>query len=384
MDFSFTPAQEDFRAEVRAWLEANRPAADIGDWPSLREWHRTLHDGGWAAIAWPREYGGRGAALADQIIFNQELARLGLPIGCNPLGIIMAGPALIQWGTDEQKRRFIPPILSGDEIWCEGLSEPGTGSDLAAIETRATADGEFLIVNGHKVWTTLAHRADYCQLFVRINPAAPRHRGLGCVLVDMHSAGVTVRPLRQMSGDSEFNEIFFDDVRVPRANLLGPADGGWAVLMSTLMHERIGIGETIGGVDRTLADLVELARIEAPDGSRMKNDPAVRNQLAQFAIEAAARRYNGMRSLTRRLKGQPPGPEASVSKLVATELTQRMVRAAATMIGLYTVLDAGSPFAPDGDWARRILRAESLTIAGGTSAVQRNMIGERMLGLPRN
>src|SRR6185312_10221072 len=191
---------------------------------------------------------------------QQELARLNLPPGVNILGIIMNGPALMQWGTEEQKRRYLAPILRADEIWCEGMSEPGAGSDLAAIQTRAEHHGDEFIVNGQKVWTTLAHRSHFCQLFVRTDPDVPRHKGLSCLLVDMKSSGVSVRPLRQITGDSEFNEIFFEDVRVPKANLLGPLNQGWQVLMATLMHERFGIGETIGGTEQTLAQLVEIAR----------------------------------------------------------------------------------------------------------------------------
>jgi alkylation response protein AidB-like acyl-CoA dehydrogenase len=393
MDFNYTPEQEEYRMEVRGWLETNQPppltleekerADENSLWDRLKLWHKKLHDGGWAGLTWPKQFGGRGATFVEQVIFQQELARLNLPMGCNILGVIMAGPALMQWGTEDQKRRYLPKILSAKEIWSEGMSEPAAGSDLAALQTRAVLDGDNFIVNGQKVWTTLAHRSHFCQLFVRTDPEVPRHKGLSCLLVEMKSPGVTVRPLKQITGDSEFNEIFFEDVRVPKANLLGPLNQGWQVLVSTLMHERFGIGETIGGTEQTLAQLVEMARGAIIGGRSAAEDHEMRQQLAQFAIEVAAKKYNGLRSLTRRLKGQLPGPESSIGKLVSTELTQRMVKFSVRLLGEFALLERRSPFAPEGDWLRRILYSESLTIAGGTSPVQKNMIGERILQLPK-
>ena len=233
MDFTWTPEQDAYRMDVRRWLEENRPQAlargedpdaggDDAAWQRLKEWHKKLYHAGWAGLTWPKEYGGRGATFIEQVIFQQELGRLNLPMGCNVLGVIMTGPALMQWGTDEQKKRYLNPILAGDEIWCEGMSEPGAGSDLASIQCRAELKGDEFVVNGQKVWTTIAHRADFVQLFVRTDPDVPKHKGMSALLVDMKSPGVSVRPLRQITGDSEFNEIFFEDVRVPKENLLGP------------------------------------------------------------------------------------------------------------------------------------------------------------------
>ncbi|HEY2523910.1 MAG TPA: acyl-CoA dehydrogenase family protein [Candidatus Binataceae bacterium] len=393
MDFNYTPEQEAYRMEVRGWLEANQPppltpeekerADENFLWERLRLWHKKLYGGGWAGLTWPKQFGGRGATFVEQVIFQQELGRLNLPMGCNVLGVIMAGPALMQWGTEEQKQRFLQKILSAEEIWCEGMSEPAAGSDLAALQTRAALEGDSFVVNGQKVWTTLAHRSHFCQLFVRTDHDVPRHKGLSCLLVDMKSPGVTVRPLRQITGDSEFNEIFFEDARVPKQNLLGPLNQGWQVLVSTLMHERFGIGETLGGTEQTLAQLVEIARGAIIDGRAAAADDEIRQQVAQFAIEVAAKKYNGLRALTRRLKGQLPGPESSIGKLVSTELTQRMVKFSTRLLGEFGLLERRSPFAPDGDWLRRILYSESMTIAGGTSAVQKNMIGERILQLPK-
>ncbi len=393
MDFNYTPEQEAYRMEVRRWLEANQPPPLTAEekeradenflWERLKAWHKKLYDGGWAGLTWPKEYGGRAATFVEQVIFQQELGRLNLPMGCNVLGVIMTGPALMQWGTGAQKQRYLQKILSAEEIWCEGMSEPAAGSDLAALQTRATLEGDYFIVNGQKVWTTIAHRSHFCQLFVRTDPDVPKHKGLSCLLVDMKSPGVTVRPLKQITGDSEFNEIFFEDARVPKENLLGPLNQGWQVLVSTLMHERFGIGETIGGSEQTLAQLVEIARGALIDGRPAVEDDEIRQALAQFAIEAAAKKYNGLRALTRRLKGQLPGPESSIGKLVSTELTQRMIKFSARLLGGFAMLERRSPYAPDGDWLRRILYSESMTIAGGTSPVQKNMIGERILQLPK-
>jgi alkylation response protein AidB-like acyl-CoA dehydrogenase len=393
MDFNYSPEQEAYRMEVRKWLEANQPPALTEEekqqadeeflWRRLVAWHKRLYEAGWMGITWPREYGGRGATFVEQVIFQQELGRLDLPFGCNVLGVIMTGPALMQWGTDEQKKRYLEPIISGNEIWCEGMSEAGAGSDLAALQTRAVPEGDSFVVNGQKIWTTIAHHSHFCQLFVRTDSDVPKHKGLSCLLVDMKSPGVTVRPLRQMTGDSDFNEIFFEDVRVPKENLLGPMNMGWQVLVSTLMHERFGIGETIAGSETLLAQLVELAKSLNTNGGAAYEDRAVRQQIAAFACEVAAKKYNGLRGLTKRLKGLPPGAEASISKLVSTELSQRMVKYATQLLGTYALLDRRSPLAPKGDWLRRILGCEALTIAGGTSAVQRNMIGERILGLPK-
>ena len=393
MDFQYSAEQEAYRAKVRSWLEANQPAPlnetekeganDETQWKRLKEWHKRLYKAGWMGLTWPKEYGGQAATFIEQVIFQQELGRLNLPFGCNVLGVIMTGPALMQWGTDEQKKRYLEPIISGEEIWCEGMSEPGAGSDLASIQTRAVLEGDSFVVNGQKVWTTAAHRSDFCQLFVRTDPELPKHKGMSALLVDMKAPGVTVKPLKQISGDSEFNEIFFEDVRVPKENLLGPMNMGWQVLVATLMHERFGIGETLGGTEQLLAHLVALAKQRKLNGKTAYEDPAVRQQLAQFACEVAAKKYNGLRSLTKRLKGQLPGAEASISKLISTELSQRMVKYTTRLLGEYALLERRSPFAPEGDWLRRILSSEAMTIAGGTSSVQRNMIGERILGLPK-
>jgi alkylation response protein AidB-like acyl-CoA dehydrogenase len=393
MDFNYTPEEKKFRKQVRVWLDKNRPRgasklardtsmADDEQWRRLVEWHRKLSGGGWVGLSWPKEYGGRGATLMEQIIFNQELGKRKLPSGCNVLGVMMAGPAIMHWGIEEQKQQHLQKILAGDEIWCEGLSEPGSGSDLASLQCRAVPDGDDFLVNGQKVWTTLAHRSHWIQLFVRTDTEASKHKGLSCLLVDMKSPGITVRPLRQITGESEFNEVFFEDVRVPKANLLGPLNSGWQVLITTLMHERAGISEL--GSEQIIDHLIELARKTQRGGQPATKDSYVRQQLAQFAIEVQARRLNGLRSLTKRLKGAPPGPEGSIGKLSATELTKRMTKFAVELAGPQALVEGDSPFALDrGRWLAGILRSPALTIAGGTSEVNRNIVGERILGLPK-
>jgi alkylation response protein AidB-like acyl-CoA dehydrogenase len=393
MDFNYTPEEKRFRKQVQVWLSENRPRgtsklargtsmADDQEWRRLVEWHRKLYGAGWVGLSWPKEYGGRGATLMEQIIFNQELGKRKLPSGCNVLGVMMAGPAIMHWGSEEQKQQHLQKILAGDEVWCEGLSEPGSGSDLASLQCRAVPDGDDFLVNGQKVWTTLAHRSHWIQLFVRTDSEASKHKGLSCLLVDMKSPGITIRPLRQITGESEFNEIFFEDVRVPKSNLLGPLNSGWQVLITTLMHERAGISEL--GSERIIDHLIELARKTRRCGQPATKDGYVRQQLAQFAIEVQARKLNGLRSLTKRLKGAPPGPEGSIGKLCATELTKRMAKFAVELAGPRALVEGDSPFALDrGRWLTSILHAPSLTIAGGTSEVNRNIVGERILGLPK-
>ena len=400
MDFNFSAQDEAFREEFRSWLHANLPKAgkaqDAGDsmreetsegspdeWKRRVEWHKKMHAGGWVGISWPKEYGGRGATPTQQIIYNEELAKVDSPVLVNGLGIMLAGPTIIHWGSEEQKKRHVPKILSADELWCQGYSEPDAGSDVASLKTRAVEEGDYFIVNGQKVWTTIAHRSDFVQLFVRTDPDLPKHKGMSALLVDMKSPGVSVRPLKQITGDSEFNEIFFEDVRVPKENLLGPLNMGWQVLVATLMHERFGIGETLGGTEQLLHALVQIAKAVNINGRPAIEDNDIRQQIAQFAIETTAKKYNGLRSLSKRLKGQQPGPEASISKLLSTDLGQRMTKFITRLLGEYALLERHTPFAPEGDWMRRILGSEGITIAGGTSPVQKNMIGERILLLPK-
>ncbi len=393
MDFSYSAAEEQFRDEVRVWMEANVPDDLRGGkdedlepaerWQRGLDWHQKLHEGGWVGLWWPEEYGGRGASLLEQAIFNEEMNRLGVSQGVNLSGISLLGPTLMHWGTEAQKQRFLPKILPAEHIWCQGYSEPGSGSDLASIQTRAVEDGDQFVVNGQKVWTSWAQYSDWCFVLVRTDPDAPKHKGISYILVDMHSPGVTVRPLVQINGDAEFNEVFFEDVRVPRENLVGDLNEGWMVAITTLMFERVS-SSSFYRFEKLLPQLHEVARRVELNGRPAIEDEAVRQQLAQFSIEAEAVKYNELRRLTRQLHGQPPGPEGSFSKILASELNMRVVDFAMELLGPYAVLAKGSPFAVDqARWSYRMLSARGGTIAAGTNEILRGVIGERVLGLPK-
>ncbi len=394
MDFKFSPEDEAFRQECRSWLEHNIPH----DWrddeelhdPDTREeferrraWHRQLYDDGWMCIHWPQEYGGRGASLIQQVIYNQELDRAKAPPTVNFQGIARVGPTLMQWGTPEQKQRYIPRIPPAEEIWCQGLSEPDHGSDLAAVETRAVDRGDHFLVNGSKVWTSNAHRADFTTLLCRTDPDAPKHKGLSYLLVDMKSPGITVRPLVQMTGESGFNQVFFDDVQVPMANLVGEKNRGWMVAMTNMMFERtIHGGRTDMMVE--VRQLTELAKKVDRGGRPAWQDSYVRQRLAGFACEAAALKYTSFRQLTSQLKGLPPGPEGSMMKLGTSGLNLRMQDFAMELLGPYSQLEYQASGAIDrGKWSHRMLAARRGTIAAGTNEIQHNIIGERVLGLPK-
>lgn len=392
MNFDFNSGEKSFRTELRDWLDANAPSilaegpqySDAAKrWERATRWHKALYQAGLVGIYWPKQFGGRGASLIEQYIYEEEMDRINAPGTINPVGLNIAGPTIMQWGTEEQKARYLRPILSGDEIWCQGYSEPGAGSDVASLTTRAEDRGDYFVVNGQKVWTTLAHRAHFCLLLCRTDPGAPKHKGLSYMLVDMSSPGITVRPLVQMTGNHDFNEIFFEDVSVPKRNLLGPQNDGWRVGVTTLMFERVTVG-TLLQIEREVARVRELLKRPLASGARPADDPRVRQKFAQFESDCQAARYSSLRSLTRRLKGQPPGPEGSIAKLFRTEVMLRMMTFAEEVLGPYAQLVEGSPFAVDhGRWMHSLFYARSQTIAGGTSEIQRNVIGERVLGLPK-
>ena len=393
MDFSLSPKEEEFRSELRGWLATNLPDHRKNHPPSddelslhpdksfdaCRIWHRRLNDGGWIGVQWPREYGGRGVGLVERLLYTEEMIAAGAPPGVNTIGLAMVGPAVMHHGTQEQKTRWLRPILAADEIWCQGFSEPGAGSDLANLSTRARLDGDDFVVSGQKVWTSNAHRSDYCILLARTAPDAPKHKGISCLLVDMHSPGVTIRPLVQVTGDAEFNEVFFDEVRVPRSSLLGRLHGGWEVAITILMYERMSLGGLVGlhqYVDRVLA----LARHHAG----ASGDPVVRQRLADLYIAGRALRLTNLRYMTRELRGEAPGAEGSVLKLTFTDAYKQMADIATQIIGLYHQIWGDDPLAPEGGrWAFQALFANRFGIAGGTDQIQRSIIGERLLGLPR-
>ena len=394
MDFKFSPEDEVFRQEFRSWLEKNIPhdwrddqelhdPDTTEEFERRRAWHRKLYDDGWMCIHWPQEFGGRGASLIQQVIYNQELDRAKAPPTVNFQGIARVGPTLMQWGTPEQKQRYIPKIPPAEEIWCQGLSEPDHGSDLAAVQTRAVDQGDHFLVNGAKVWTSNAHRADFSTLLCRTDPDVPKHKGLSYLLVDMKSPGITVRPLVQMTGESGFNQVFFDDVQVPMANLVGRKNEGWRVAMTNMMFERtIHGGRTDMMVE--VRQLAELAKKVDRGGRPAWEDSYVRQSLAGFACEAAALKYTSFRQLTSQLKGLPPGPEGSIMKLGTSGLNLRMQEFAMELLGPYSQFEYQASGAIDrGKWSHRMLAARRSTIAAGTNEIQHNIIGERVLGLPK-
>jgi alkylation response protein AidB-like acyl-CoA dehydrogenase len=393
MDFNYNPEDEAFRQDVRAWLKANAKHAPVirdvfaeegeDHWRARIAWHKRLYEGGWVAPHWPKEYGGRGCSLLQTIIYHEELERAGVREPYAGMGISLVGPTLMHWGSEEQKRRYIPKILAGDEIWCQGYSEPNAGSDLASLQTRAIEEGDYFIVNGSKIWTSMAQYADWIFLLVRTDPEAPKHKGISYLLVDMHSPGITVRPLVQMTGAKGFNQVFFEDVRVPRENVVGEKNQGWQVAITTLMFERAGsVGDR--GAMNEVRELAGLAKRLKRNGKSAWEDASVRQKLAEFACEAQALRYTGYRQLTRQLKGLPPGPEGSMMKLCRTELMLRMATYSMELLGAWSQLEYEAPLAIDrGMWAYRMLSVRGGTIAAGTNQVQHNIIGERVLGLPK-
>jgi len=394
MDLNLTPEETKFRDELRAWLEANVPK-DWGEWrekpleesfPYLRAWQRKLYEGGWAAVSWPKEYGGRGATLMEQSLFWEEMARVEAPPMANSLGLGLIGPTIIAYGTDEQKKRFIPKILSAEEIWCQGFSEPNAGSDLAALQTEARLDGDHYVVNGQKVWTSYGWIGNWCELVVRTDSSVPKHKGLSVLLIDMKSPGVEVRPLKQMTGESEFNEIFFRDVRVPVANLLGKVNDGWNVAVSTLMYERGSYGARLHLIfKRAITRLIELSHKFQKDGHPAAQDPITRQKLAQCYAEIEIMRWNQLRAFSRVTATGVPGPEGSIQKIFWSELNQRLQQIAQEIFGAYGQLLAGDKDAVDnGIWSYGYLRTRGNTIEAGTSEVQRNIIGHFVLGLPRS
>jgi alkylation response protein AidB-like acyl-CoA dehydrogenase len=394
MDLTLTVEEKQFRDELRTWLEANVPK-DWNEWrekpieesfPYLRAWQWKLYEGGWAAVSWPKEYGGRSASLMQQSIFWEEMARVEAPPMANSLGLGLIGPTIIAYGTDAQKKRYVPKILSAEEIWCQGFSEPNAGSDLASLQTEARLDGDHYAVNGQKVWTSYGWVGDWCEVVVRTDSSVPKHKGLTVLLIDMKSPGVEVRPLRQMTGESEFGEIFFRDVRVPKENVLGKLNDGWNVAVSTLMYERGSYGARLHLIfRRNISRLIELARTLQRNGHTAEQDPLIRQKLAQCYAEIEIMRLNQMRAFSRITATGVPGPEGSIQKIFWSELNQRVQQIAQELLGPYGQLQAGDPLAPDkGMWSYGYLRTRGNTIEAGTSEVQRNIIGHFVLGLPRS
>ncbi len=391
MDFDDTPEEAAFRAEARAWLEANaipKGHADdfsAGIWTSAysedtyikrcREWQGRLAEGGWAGITWPREYGGRGAKPIESVIFNQEQARHGVSSGVFAIAIGMVGPTLLAHGNEAQKRRYLPAMLRGDEVWCQLFSEPEAGSDLASVTTRAELDGDEWVVTGQKVWTSSASRAEWGILLARTHPERPKHRGITYLLLDMRTPGIDIRPLRQMTGDAHFSEVFLDEVRIPATNVVGEVGEGWRVAQTTLASERTAIAGGSGGADPP--GLIALAQQLGRAG-----DPLVRQEVVDAHLRSELLRYLRLRSQTALSKGTRPGPETSVMKLAYARFMQQMTRAAIRVQGATAMLADPELLPRGGVWTTKFLHSPSLRIAGGSDQVQGNIIGERVLGLP--
>jgi alkylation response protein AidB-like acyl-CoA dehydrogenase len=380
VDLRDTPEEAAFRAELRAWLETNLPEERRGGRGGAqryvdsfgREWSRLLYEGGYAGLTWPKEYGGAGAPYSFQAIFYEEMALAHAPAHVGVIGLGMAGPTIMAFGSEEQKQAHLSKILSAEEIWCQGFSEPDAGSDLAAARTRAERRGDVYVVNGQKVWSSFAHIADFCILVTQSDPDAPRYQNLTYLIVDMHAPGVEVRPLRQITGEAEFNEIFFNDVEVPVSNRLGDEGNGWQVAMTTLLHERGTLGFALtAALEASVNKLLDVAR------ERANGDEGVRERIATEWIELQALRYTNYRALGTLERTGIPGPEGSAIKLRWSEQNQRLTKLGRELLGPEGILD-------DGWWHHQQLRSRGNTIEAGSSEVLRNIVAERVLGLPKS
>jgi len=397
MDFNDSPEEAAFRAEVRAWIDANAPTylrphlersgfgnTNTGEYNGLAEakkWQRKKADAGWACLAWPKEYGGRGASPIERVIWDQEEGIYGRLSGAFIIGHGMCGPTLMAYASEAQKQHYLPKLAAGEEIWCQLFSEPHGGSDLAGLRTRAERDGDDWVINGQKIWTSGAQHSDYGILITRTDPTVAKHKGLTMFFLDMHSPGVDVRPIRQANGQSEFNEVYFDNVRIPDAQRLGEVGDGWRVSLTTLMNERLAIG---GGIATGYPDLKELVEaLPLGDGPALTN-PAVRAKLADWHCKAAGLRNTASRLITALSKGETPGPEASIGKLVAGGMMQDIAKFALDLQGLGGALTDPSVAEGAARFQAMLLRSPAVRVEGGTDQILRNIIGERVLGLPED
>ena len=381
MDLTFDERERAFRADLRAWLAANPPAPEPAEggedahYAWRRDWQRRLYDAGWAAPAWPQEHGGRGASLSESAIYFEELGRARVPLAANILGLLLGGPTLMVWGTDEQKQRHLAPILSAEEIWCQGFSEPDAGSDLASLKTRAVRDsghpGEW-VVTGQKVWTSGAQYSKWCMLVARTDGDAPKHRGLTYFLMDMEQDAVQIRPLRQITGEAEFNELFIDGARIPDSGVIGGVGNGWKVALTTLMNERAGLGFLLQVRLRQLLD----DTIAAARERGLLDDALYADALADLQIRCEQIRLLAWKGLTDIERYGQPGPEGSLVKWLWSDTNQRLTELAAEIVGPQALTDGTS-------WSYELLRARGNTIEGGTTEVLKNIVAERVLGLPR-
>ena len=385
MDFNDTPEEARFREEASSWLAENAPTDDafraLSPLEQAKVWQKRKYDAGWACIGWAPDFGGRGASAIEEVIWRQEESQYDLPANFFLIGQGMIGPTLMAWASDGDKARFLPPLASGEEVWCQLFSEPAGGSDLAALRTRAERDGDDWVINGQKIWTSGAHYSDYGVIVVRTDPTVPKHKGLSYFYIDMNAPGVEIKPIKQLTGDSDFNEVYFTDVRVSDSQRLGEVGQGWQVSLTTLMNERAAIGGSFGQMDVSLAMSVA-AEVEI-DGRPALEDAAVRARIADWYVQEAGLKYTGYRSLTALSRGALPGPENSIGKLVGAPKMQAMSSYLMDLLGASGAIADEALGAKAGIIQRAYMGAPGLRIAGGTDEIMANIIAERVLGLPQ-
>lgn len=385
MDFSYPQEAEQFRKDLRTWLSAHltqnvidsdsRRGADDDAFQTLRAWNATMADAGWAAVSWPSDYGGRDATPVEQLVYAEETTRARVPLPLNIIGLNNIAPAIMQYGTESQKATLLPRMLRADDIWCQGMSEPEAGSDLASLRTRAVRDGDDFVVSGQKIWTSLGHRADWCQLFVRTDPDAPKHKGISCFIVDMSSPGIEARPLVTLSGAADFAEVFFNDVRVPAGALLGPLNKGWHVATTTLSFERAGAARLYAEMQLRLTDLVADLAVNCGTGTCSLDEPSVLQRLGELDMRIKNLEVLCQRSISAGMHGGDPFATASLAKSVWGEIGKDLAALA------FDTVDAGSAAQK---WDEFRLTSHALTIAGGTTQINKNITAQRVLGLPRS
>lgn len=385
MDFNDNLQEAEFRAEAAEWLERNAPSREelegLDEIQRCKLWQKRKYDAGWACIRWPKEYGGRDASAIQSVIWNQEESKYPVPAGIFAIGQGMAAPTMMSWASDEQKLFHLPPLASGEHIWCQLFSEPSAGSDLAAVRTRADKDGDDWIINGQKIWTSGAHYSDYGILVVRTDPSVPKHKGLTYFFLDMKSPGIEVKPIKQISGGANFNEVFFTDVRIPDAQRLGNVGQGWQVSLTTLMNERAAIGGGGGlGFERVYRMAQKLNIGERP---AIENGQ-VRSALANWYCQESGLRYTGYRSLTALSRGETPGPENSIGKLVGASKSQDMASFAIDLLEMSGVMEDRETWAEGGVYTGTYMNAPGGRIAGGSDEIMLNILAERVLGLPQD
>jgi len=385
VDYRYPPEAETFRLEVRAWIEKNltddvkgvhnRGDIDQGDLAKLKAWNKKMAEARYVAISWPEEFGGRNAGVMAQVVLAEEMHAANAPAPLNPIGLNNIAPSIMAYGTEEQKTKYLKRMLSGEDIWCQGFSEPEAGSDLASLRTRAIEEGDCFVITGQKVWNTLGHYADYCELLVRTDPAATKHHGISCLLVDMKTPGIDVRPLKTLTGACEFSEIFFDNVRVPKSALLGPLHEGWKVAMNTLSNERAGVANIHLSLRKKINDLISEAKHKSEDGIPLSKHPVARQKLAKVYLMGEMQKALANVTIAAAANGKPPGAESSLIKITWAEIENLLAETSAQVLGTDALLER---------WGDNRLYTRATSIAGGTTQVNRNIVAQRVLGLPRD